>query len=456
MKKFKRRPFCLFLCCLLFLLFLPSCRKNSADDVSIDSIISKTTQPAEELRDDVYPLPDWLSPELEYHNAGGDTCRGIRYLNGRREAIFRNNQLYFETNSSIGSAGNIQMWNTVNLETGAFQQLCPDPLCSHDAGSGCLLYQLESLIASPDNPQLLYGVRTQNTEAGVYSVLLEIDLAQMRSRVLYSTQDALQKKDDEVGAMGVITLQDVADGKAEFVVYRSVNIVRDNGETERDTKQTALTYDLASDTCTEAQERDGLPAHSFLQTDSHTFYLQNRAIVALDRTTGEIQTLYAVADTENLTGLTYDTVSGTLYFLLHSGEGEAYRAELHCIEQDFTEHIVPMSSDRILDFQLTDRFIYYTRYDPAVIGKAMRGDEDYTEESGGKIYRAARGDSTREELVFDTRLELFYSNAFFVSGDCLYLNYNEMAKNASGKLYFVDKHITLRINFAENTYKWLQ
>lgn len=444
------------LCCLLFLLFLPSCRKNSADDASIDSIISKTTQPAEEIRSDVPPLPDWLSPEQEFHNAGGDSCQGIRYLSGKRESLFRNNMLYFETNSSIGTAGNIQMWNTVNLETGAFQQLCPDPLCSHDEGSGCLLYQLESLIASPDNPQLLYGVRTQNTGAGVYSILLEIDLAQMRSRVLYSTQDALQKEDNEIGAMGVIMLQDVGAGKVEFVVYRSVNIVHDNGETERDTKQTSMIYDLASDTCTEAQEQDGLPAHSFLQTDSHMFYLQNRAILALDRTNGEIRTLYAIADTENMTGLTYDTASGALYFLLYSGEGEAYHAELHCIERDFTEHIVPMPSDRILDFQLTNRFIYYTRYDPAVIGKAMRGDEDYTEESGGKIYRAARGDSTHEELAFDTRLELFYSNAFFVSGDCLYLDYNEMAENASGKLYFVDSHTTLRINFAENTYKWLQ
>ena len=112
-----------------------------------------------------------------------------------------------------------------------------------------------------------------------------------------------------------------------------------------------------------------------------------------------------------------------------------------------------MPSELITDIQLTNDYIYYTVFDPVQYGVTRQGSPT-VDETGNKLYRVKRSDTSSEELVFDGQNEVIFKDDYFVSGDYLYITYWK-PKTRDGITYFYRIGSKARINMKENTIKWI-
>ena len=158
----------------------------------------------------------------------------------------------------------------------------------------------------------------------------------------------------------------------------------------------------------------------------------------------------------------YDSNTGELYMLVTNNElhrsavypenPDAIKCTLYCVDSDLQCKEVPMPSDQLIDFQLTNEYIYYRKYDP-INFKTPPYERNAIDVFGNKLYRVKRSDTMTPEVAFDGHEELFFQD-YFVTGDYLYFAYYALVVREEGQV-FRRMGATARVNMKENTIKWL-
>ena len=116
---------------------------------------------------------------------------------------------------------------------------------------------------------------------------------------------------------------------------------------------------------------------------------------------------------------------------------------------------ISMPAENIYDFTLTDKYIYYTVFDPVIYGYAREGVV-CANQTKSRIWRVSRETLENPELIFDGKCEFLFNNpttGWIVYGDCIYSDYYSLEGLDSGKIFHRMGSV-VAINFVENTIKW--
>ena len=449
----------------LLLCTLTGCHTSSRDQIA-ESAKSRIT--AQETASSVYDihfgyqkdLGKWLDMEKEYlYDPDGDASDGITKFN-TIGMIHVGERLYFPISKQTPLSTGDNFYAYVSTKTGEKHYICPDPLCGHDEESGCPYINFDVLAFPPDSDSKIYGVRT-NIVAGTAVLqdrIYEIDLSENKLRQIYNSKDICKDFDVDYITMYFI-IEDTLYFTDRFVFYEEVE-----GErivTERTwllglnlkTKETAVLNDHFD----ENLERFHVIGDRIFYTD-----LAERTVYCTDFAFTEKTPVLQYPDGYQLSIDQYDSNTGELYMLVTNSElhqaavypenPNAIKCTLYCVDSDLQCKEVPMPSDQLIDFQLTNEYIYYRKYDP-INFKTPPYERNAIDVFGNKLYRVKRSDTMTPEVAFDGHEELFFRD-YFVTGDYLYFAYYALVIREEGQV-FRRMGATARVNMKENTIKWL-
>ncbi len=452
---------------VLDLLMLASCSKDNKGIV-----IEKT----EDLLSDAPSAPEgyeylegvgsWLSAETEYKSSPYDNIVSIK---GNYFSI-TNDNIYFQLKKEESKRDETGYYYTlgdpiyayISGQTGEKHFICPDPLCTHGAYSGCQYLNLGNLTFSSSDTSLMYATRSAVEDGVFYPTVYEINNSAATITPIYKPDDKSEGLD-----MVYLELMFEKDGKLYFIYNSQYEYVNENGETEHDEKAKLMSLDLKTKQTEVLNEdlstRVGLMGEvwdKLLFGDGDTLELYYT-----DYNFENPVTIMKFEDGYGLKNLFYDGNTDELYMLSYYGElmyprnpdmsGKDIHCKVYKMDKDFNITEVPMPSEMITSIQLTKDYIYYTVYDPIQLGS--RNGYLLIDTTGGKIYRAPRDNTTEGELFFDNHGEIIFDGsigaAYCVVGDNLYLQYYKLRGSGDDMSSYYTGSIA-RVNVAENTLKW--
>ena len=453
---------------VLALLLLSSCSKESK------GIVIEKTQ---NLLDDAPTAPEgyeylegvgsWLSAETEYKSSPYDNIVSIK---GNYFSI-TNDNIYFQLKKEESKRDETGYYYTlgdpiyayISGQTGEKHFICPDPLCTHGAYSGCQYLNLGNLTFSSSDTSLMYATRSAVEDGVFYPTVYEINNSAATITPIYKPDDKSEGLD-----MVYLELMFEKDGKLYFIYNSQYEYVNENGETEHDEKAKLMSLDLKTKQIEVLNEdlstRVGLMGevwNKLLFGDGDTLELY-----FTDYNFENPVTIMKFEDGYGLKNLFYDGNTDELYMLSYYGElmyprnPDMSGKDIHCkaykIDKDFNITEIPMPSEMITSIQLTKDYIYYTVYDPIQLGS--RNGYPLIDTTGGKIYRAARDNTAKEELFFDNHGEIIFDGsigaAYCVVGNNLYLQYYKVRGSGDDMSSYYTGSIA-RVNVKENTLKWI-
>ena len=453
---------------VLALLLLSSCSKESK------GIVIEKTQ---NLLDDAPTAPEgyeylegvgsWLSAETEYKSSPYDNIVSIK---GNYFSI-TNDNIYFQLKKEESKRDETGYYYTlgdpiyayISGQTGEKHFICPDPLCTHGAYSGCQYLNLGNLTFSSSDTSLMYATRSAVEDGVFYPTVYEINNSAATITPIYKPDDKSEGLD-----MVYLELMFEKDGKLYFIYNSQYEYVNENGETEHDEKAKLMSLDLKTKQTEVLNEdlstRVGLMGevwNKLLFGDGDTLELY-----FTDYNFENPVTIMKFEDGYGLKNLFYDGNTDELYMLSYYGElmyprnPDMSGKDIHCkaykIDKDFNITEIPMPSEMITSIQLTKDYIYYTVYDPIQLGS--RNGYPLIDTTGGKIYRAARDNTAKEELFFDNHGEIIFDGsigaAYCVVGNNLYLQYYKVRGSGDDMSSYYTGSIA-RVNVKENTLKWI-
>ena len=449
---------------VLALLLLSSCSKENK------GIVIEKTQ---NLLDDAPTAPEgyeylegvgsWLSAETEYKSSPYDNIVSIK---GNYFSI-TNDNIYFQLKKEESKRDETGYYYTlgdpiyayISGQTGEKHFICPDPLCTHGAYSGCQYLNLGNLTFSSSDTSLMYATRSAVEDGVFYPTVYEINNSAATITPIYKPDDKSEGLD-----MVYLELMFEKDGKLYFIYNSQYEYVNENGETEHDEKAKLMSLDLKTKQTEVLNEdlstRVGLMGEvwdKLLFGDGDTLELYYT-----DYNFENPVTVMKFEDGYGLKNLFYDGNTDELYMLSYYGElmyprnpdmsGKDIHCKVYKIDKDFNITEIPMPSEMITSIQLTKDYIYYTVYDPIQYG--TRKGHPILDTTGGKLYRVARDNTTDGKLFFDAKGELIFKGSYCVVGDNLYLQYYKLKGVADDTSFYYTGSIA-RVNVKENTLKWI-
>lgn len=264
-----------------------------------------------------------------------------------------------------------------------------------------------------------------------------------------------------------LTLSELTKEYLYFTETEITEVDVGEGKTKDSYREVLMRIDLETHAAEEIAEFDK-PFYVHYMDDEYMYFMDqdSKRIYRTDHMLGSEETVFDFSGMfENIAeysiyGLTYDAESNSLWFGICTNylsglstampieEGHVYRVDIDTFEWER----VKMPSEKVMDFTLEGEYIYYTQYDPVSFGAGRVGN--CVDETGNKIYRVPRDNTTAEpETVFDGHDKFFVAD-YFVMGDYIYLEYMQLVRGADLS-YFQNTGMTARVNFKENTIKWL-
>lgn len=438
-----------YLVLICALLLLSSCTRDNAIDSALlekaDEIAGMPT-----VNENGEYMGDY-APETEYSAGDLSSVSGICYAYGKPYyAALADGKYYFNIQTSktnmnedgSESTGTVTITKSMNLETGESFFLCPDPLCTHP-GLACKYTNLE--CAGYYGGELYFhryrfkdGTTTQTIEkvnpaAGEFSVILEhsyhfddnprTSLFELFNRI--------------VGNDLFYSLSTTYEDPESRTLTQNYENFRINLETM---ETTALPEDV--------------PAIYYISdTYAYGYSEEYAAIVRMDADYSSQVYIKPPEGYPNFGDMQIDENTGEIFVLMMEPER---KYGMLCRIMDDCMGPVSLPHETITEFQLTRDTIYYSAYDPAVIGVAFRGGGMLTFDNGGKIYAADRMNLENSELIFSDGVN-FNMMGWFVLGDNLYLD-SVMRVEEGGRVYFAPgrslKHV--RINLVNHTARYFR
>ena len=229
---------------VLDLLLLSSCSKESKGIV-----IEKTQNmlddapTALEGYEYLEGVGSWLSAETEYKSSPYDNIVSIK---GNYFSI-TNDNIYFQLKKEESKRDETGYYYTlgdpiyayISGQTGEKHFICPDPLCTHGAYSGCQYLNLGNLTFSSSDTSLMYATRSAVEDGVFYPTVYEINNSAATITPIYKPDDKSEGLD-----MIYFNLMFEKDGKLYFIYNSQYEYVNENGETEYDEKAKLMSLDL--------------------------------------------------------------------------------------------------------------------------------------------------------------------------------------------------------------------
>ena len=459
MKKFN-----LVVLAVLALLLLSSCSKeNKGIVIEKTQNLLDDAPTAHEGYEYLEGVGSWLSAETEYKSSPYDN---IVSLKGNYFSI-TNDNIYFQLKKEESKRDETGYYYTlgdpiyayISGQTGEKHFICPDPLCTHGAYSGCQYLNLGNLTFSSSDTSLMYATRSAVEDGVFYPTVYEINNSAATITPIYKPDDKSEGLD-----MVYLELMFEKDGKLYFIYNSQYEYVNENGETEHDEKAKLMSLDLKTKQTEVLNEdlstRVGLMGEvwdKLLFGDGDTLELYYT-----DYNFENPVTVMKFEDGYGLKNLFYDGNTDELYMLSYYGElmyprnpdmsGKDIHCKVYKIDKDFNITEIPMPSEMVTSIQLAKDYIYYTVYDPIQYG--TRKGHPILDTTGGKLYRVARDNTTDGKLFFDAKGELIFKGSYCVVGDNLYLQYYKLKGVADDTSFYYTGSIA-RVNVKENTLKWI-
>ena len=449
---------------VLAFLLLSSCSKDNK------GIVIEKTQ---NLLNDAPTAPEgyeyldgvgsWLEPETEYKPASDEGIVGLTanyfglsdgklYFRLRKAESKKDETGYYYTSGKDAYA-------YISSQTGEKHFICPDPLCTHGAYSGCQYLDLGGLLQSTSDPSIMYTTKSAVVDGVFYPTVYEINNSAATITPIYTPDDKSEGLD-----MIYFNLMFEKDGKLYFIYNSRYEYVNENGETEYDEKAKLMSLDLKTKQTEVINDnypiRAGLIGEVwdkllFADSDIDELYYT-------DYNFENSVTVLKYGEEYGPRNIYYDKNTDELYVLCFFGEldypqnpdmsGKDIHCKVYKIDKEFNITEIPMPNEMITSIQLTKDYIYYTDYEPIQYG--TRKGRPVLDTTGGKIYRVSRDNTTEGELFFDAKGELIFKGAYRVVGDNLYLQYYKLRGVADDTSFYYTGSIA-RVNVKENTLKWI-
>lgn len=337
-------------------------------------------------------------------------------------------------------SGTAALYHWLDLATGDWGVVCPDPLCRHDDPAVCKY--LEKGFLSP------HTFLDENTFLSNY------DVTPMKPQLcLFDLKDNTMKplfKGNNLTGVDVLG----ADGNTVWLCRAVEKTVK---------KQTTLTrtlYKISLPDGAVLYERV-LPENCrpFLWHDGLLYCDNVKSITVADPETWEETVLLEYAAADYIGEWYLDTNRDEFWFDIKNKDkmtGRIYRYSRAYSRADGVCEEVPMPVPEIYYFQLTNSMIYYSPYDPVELGTGRWGDKVY-DYAGKTIWAVSRDDTAGEPAAVYEEKEnrILASNAagYLIFGSTLLFDTMQVEKKI---LY--DEHLQpigeyTEINYAGDVHK---
>ena len=443
---------------LAFTAILPACGNTSATepggtDTTVN-LIDKYTEPpkVEDIElPEGFVIPEGYTYETSYsYFPNGDNSRGIYNVTAEGEMDIYGDKMFYTT-------GAVQCY--IDAKTGQSFALCPDPLCDHSEESGCPYRGFAQLKHHPEKDNIMFAVQGYNVEKTVHYNICVIDETNGTITKVYGTDVKGSEVED------AIYFQFISGDKIYFTGRFFETETDKSGNVVSKIVDRVYTLDMNTYEVKKLDNEYSEGEFGLCLTASKNH------ILFCDFALGKIyvtdinfnnQQLIVEYDPETffMGEYCYDSITDEIYFSVASnslsgrsdeGVEEGY---IYCLDSDLNCKRLDFC-DTIVNFALTRNYIYFTKYDPIVLGKTIN-DRNCVVVNGGKFYRITRDGMGEEELVFDGGVGIYHfiHHPFAVMGDYIYYPYTYL-HDLFGYPSFHFSGRTVRIGITDKTVKSL-
>ncbi|MDD4772526.1 MAG: hypothetical protein PHZ09_02855 [Eubacteriales bacterium] len=419
--------------------------------MTADGLIDKYSNETITSGQNYADIADWLTPEEQYSYRTTDNSDNIADI---YNPIFfvKSDRIYYETRID-----NLMSFSYIALKTGESFSLCPDPLCDHTPEGGCKYLSLHQMMFSKESDDVFYSVKTtldEELKAPVSSIC-RIDAKKGTINEIFNGYLS------EINILRMLTLRLTDNNRLYFTAIREKSSKVTDGIIEREYEETLMSVNLTTYEVSIVDNKYKNKEHGeYFFTDGKYIYFIDAIVGRLFATDMNFENETTVLEYGNeytISSFYYDADTSETYICVHSrymmgwSETEIEDGNIYCIDKNLNYSKLDMPSDKILEFQLTNEYIYYTVYDPVFYGETPYG-VPCMRANGNKIYRIQRGDTAEGELVFDGREKLHFRD-YMVTGDFLYINYVKLFEDQGFKVFRITG-LTARVDMENDAVKW--
>jgi hypothetical protein len=423
---------------LILLLVLMSCRDTSIDEEILRQADGFSVINGSGETERYYGS---FLPEINYTPTDTSDIDGIF---SRRYMELNNNRLYFS-----GSAAGV--YSYIDLNTGESRLICPDSLCRHNIEECRYVNLVVMPVFTGEN--IFY---TSNNNMGTF---FNADMSQPLRDIIYRVDlnndrvEAVYQTEEDWTEMYINNLY-VHNNTLYFNHHRRIEI---EGERERTIIKSLKLLDLTTHQIIGEKDFPAEYTHddaAIMFTDGSRYYFQSmRHIFTTDSNLENAEIIYTFQSNEFLTDFYHDTNTGEFFFLIYNetentGSIYVYRnSELRKLD---------MPHDNIVTFLLTADKIYYSIFEPILLGIDQDGDNVYNI-TAGRIYAAGRDTPENSELFFevDTNFNIrsspMGSFGYVIISDYIYFSNMYLINEGAHVRWSRAWTGKVRINIRENT-----
>ncbi len=444
----------LFITILLIFAIIISCsckdKKVTSDDLArIEKYSNETNNNSEQ---NYAEIADWLSPEEQYKYKSTDNSYNITDIYNPNYFV-KDDRLYYEVRIN-----NELSFSYITLKTGESFLICPDPLCDHTLAGGCKYLGLHQMIFSKGSDDIFYSVKTiLNEELKVIiSSICCIDVTKGTINEIFNGYLS------ENNVLQMLTLRMIDHNKLYFTAIREKSSKITDGIIEREYEETLMSVDLTTYELGIVDNKYKNNEHGeYYFTDGKYIYFIDRIAGRLFATDMNFENETAILEygkEYSVSSFYYDADTSEIFicirslYMIGSSETMLEDGNIYCIDENLTCSKLDMPSDKILEFQMTNEYFYYTIYDPIFYGTTPYGIP-CTLYNGNKIYKVSRDDTVEGKLVLDGHEKLYFSD-YTVTGDFIYIYYSQLIKD-DDLTWFNTTGVIARIDMENDTIKWL-
>jgi hypothetical protein len=311
---------------------------------------------------------------------------------------------------------------------------------------------------SKESDDVLYSVKTDTSLNKIQAPVSSICCIDAKKGTINEIFNGYLSENN---VLQMLTLRMIDHNKLYFTAIREIESKVTDGIIEREYEETLMSVDLTTYEVSVIDNKYKNKEHGeYFFTDGKYIYFIDAIsgrLFATDMNFENETTVLEYGNEYTISSFYYDSDTSETYVCVHSrymmgwSETEIEDGNIYCIDDNLTCNKLDMPSDKILEFKLTNEYIYYTVYEPVFYGETPYG-VPCMRANGSKIYRIPRDNPAESELVFDGQEKLFFSH-FMVTGDFLYIYYVKLVEDQGFKVFRLTG-VTARVDMVNDTIKW--
>ncbi|MHB1151832.1 MAG: hypothetical protein ACYCWE_05610 [Eubacteriales bacterium] len=439
---------------LLVTVLILSCscndKKVNSDDLArIEKYSNETANHSEQNYADI---ADWLSPEEQYSYKSTDNGNSITDIYNPIYFV-KDDRIYYEVRID-----NELSFSYITLKTGESFSLCPDPLCDHTLAGGCKYLGLHQMMFSKESDDVFYSVKTDTSFDKVQAPVSSICCIDAKKGTISEIFNGYLSENN---ILRMLTLRLIDHNKLYFTAIREKESKVIDGIIEREYEETLMSVDLTTYgvSIVDNKYKNKENGEYFFTDGKYLYFIDAiaRRLFATDMNFENETTVLEYGNEYTISSFYYDSDTSETYVCVHSrymvgwSETEIEDGNIYCIDDNLTCSKLDMPSDKILEFQLTNEYFYYTVYDPIFYGMTPY-DVPCMCANGNKIYRVPRNDTAEGELIFNGREKLYFRD-YIITGDFIYINYVKLFEDQGFKVFRITG-VTARVDMENDTIQW--